>query len=140
VQARRDREWRQCAIEHVAIRLLAQQAALQDALGQFLDEQRHAVGALYDLGDDLIGQRLVAGNLPDQSGPIMLVQAIERHHADLRLAGPGRLELGAERHDQQHRQAADTRDGEVEQLARGQVDPMRVLENHDYRLPACQAL
>jgi hypothetical protein len=32
---------------------------------------------------------------------------------------PGRLELGAERHDQQHGKAADTLDGEVEQLARG---------------------
>ena len=38
-----------------------------------------------------------------QSGPITPVQAAERQHADLRLAGPGRLELGAERHDQQHR-------------------------------------
>ena len=59
--------------------------------------------------------------------------------ADLRLAGPGRLELGAERHDQQHRQAADPLDDEVEQLARGRVDPMRVLEDHDHRLLARQA-
>jgi hypothetical protein len=52
----------------------------------------------------------------------------------------GRLELGAERHDQQHRQAADTLDCEVQQLARGRVNPMRVLENHDHRLLACQTL
>ena len=32
---------------------------------------------------------------------------------------PGRLELGADRPDQQHGKAADTLDGEVEQLARG---------------------
>ena len=57
---------------------------------------------------------------------------------DLRLAGPGRLELGAERHDQQHRQAAHALDGEVEQLARGRVDPMRVLEDHEHRLLAGQ--
>ena len=37
-------------------------------------------------------------------------------------------------------QACDMLDGEVEQLARGRVDPMRVLEDHDYRLPACQTL
>jgi hypothetical protein len=38
-------------------------------------------------------------------------------HRDLGLAGPRRLELGAERHDQQHRQTADALNGEVEQLA-----------------------
>jgi hypothetical protein len=78
--------------------------------------------------------------LLDQRGAIAPVQPIERHHADLRLAGPGRLEFGPERHDQQHRQAAYPLDGEVEQFARGRVDPMRVLENHDYQLPARQTL
>ena len=77
---RRDREWRQRAVEHVAIPFLAQQAALQDALGQFLDKQRHAVGALDDLADDVIGQRLAAGDLRYQSGPVAPVQAIERQH------------------------------------------------------------
>jgi hypothetical protein len=102
VQGRRDREWRQRPIEHVAIHLLAQQAPLQHALGQFLDKQRHAVGAIDDLGEDFIGQCLVAGDLLDQNGPVIPVEAIERHHADLRLAGPRHLELGAESHDQQH--------------------------------------
>ncbi len=74
--------------------------ALQDALGQFLDKQWHAVGAIDDLGDDLVRQYLAAGDLLDQGGPVMPVQAIEHQHADLRLAGPGRLEFGAERHDQ----------------------------------------
>src|SRR5215831_11659103 len=44
----------------------------------------------------------------------------------------------SKRHDQQHREVADTFDGEVEQLTRGRVDPMRVLENHDHRLLARQ--
>jgi hypothetical protein len=113
-----------------------QETALQHALGQFLDEQRHAVGALDDLLDHVIGQRLPAGILLDQRGPVAPVQAIERQHADLRLASPRRLELGTEPNDQQYRQAADMLDGEVEQLVRGRVDPMRVLENHDHRLPA----
>src|SRR5438105_15855608 len=62
---------------------------LQHALGQFLDKERHAVGALGDLGDDLLGQCLVAGDLLDQRGPVAPVQAIERHYSDLRLAGQG---------------------------------------------------
>ena len=57
-----------------------------------------------------------------------------------RLAGPGRLELGTERHNQKHRQAAHTLYGEIKQLARRRVDPMRVLEDHQHRLLACQAL
>jgi len=56
----------------------------------------------------------------------------------LRLSGPGRLEFRAERHDQQNRQAAHALYGEVEQLARGRIDPMRVLEDHYHRLPARQ--
>ena len=36
----------------VTIRLRSQQPALQHTLGQFLDEQRHAVGAFGDLVDD----------------------------------------------------------------------------------------
>jgi hypothetical protein len=136
VQARRDCKWRQYPIEHVAIRFLTQQTALQDALGQFLDKQRHTVGALDDLGDHLIGQCLAAGELLDQRGPVMPVQAVERHHADLRLASPGWLEFRAEGNDQQHRQTAHALDSKVEQLARSRIDPMGVLEDHDHRLPA----
>ena len=69
----------------------------------------------------------------------MLVQAIEPQHCYVRLAGPGRLELGPKRHDQQHRQTADPLDSEVKQFARGRVDPMRVLEHHDHRLLSRQA-
>ena len=139
MQGRRDGEWRQRAVEHIVVRLLAQQVALQDTLGQFLDEQRHAVRAIDDLVDDVSRQCLAAGDLRNQCGPVAPVQAIERQHADLRLAGPGRLELRAERYDQQHRQAAHMLDGEVEQLARGRVDPLRILKNHHQRLLARQA-
>jgi len=61
------------------------------------------VGAIGDVPDDVIGQGLTTGDLLDQIGPVAAVQAIERQHADLRLAGPRRLELGAECHDQQMR-------------------------------------
>src|SRR5215469_9254837 len=96
MQTGRDREWWQRAVEHVAIALLAQQAALQDALGQFLYKQRHAIGAIGDLGDHLIGQRLAAGDLLDQKSPSALVKAIERQHRHLRLAAPSVLKFGAE--------------------------------------------
>src|SRR5262249_12412218 len=66
------------------------------------------------------------------------VQAIEGQLCDLRLADPGRLELGTERHDQQYRQVADVLDGKVEHLAGRGVDPMHILEDHNYRLQAGQ--
>jgi hypothetical protein len=50
------------------------------------------------------------------------------------------VELRAECHNQQHRQAAYPLDGEVEQIARRRVDPMRVLENHQHRPLARQTL
>ena len=115
-------------------------AALHNALGQFLDEQRNAVGASGDLVDDLVRQRGAARDLLDQGGPVTPVQPVERQHCHLGLTGPRRLELWPEGHDQQHRQAADTLDGQVEQFARSRVNPMRVLEKHQHRLLARQTL
>ena len=48
----------------------------------------------------------------------------------MRLAAPGVLKLGAEGDDEQDRQPRYPIDRQVEQLARGRVDPMRVLEDH----------
>src|SRR5215467_4115717 len=45
-----------------------------------------------------------------------------------------RLGLRAEGDEQQDRQGAETLDGEVEQFARGRIDPMCVLEDHHNRL------
>ena len=140
MQCRRDRKRGQRTIEHVPFPLLAQQTTFQHAFGQFLDEQRHAVGAIDDLLDDLFGQSLAAGDLLCQSRPVVPVQASERHHAHLRLAGPRRLEVRAERQDQQHRQTDDPFDKQVEQFTRGRVYPMRVLEDHDQALPPRQTL
>lgn len=115
-------------------------AALQHAFGQFLDKQWHAIGAIDDLIDDVIGQRVAAGNLRYQSAPIAPVQAIEGQHCHQWLAGRGRLELGSEGHDQQHRQVADALNSEVEQFARSRIKPMRVFEDHRGRLLVRQTL
>jgi len=92
-----------------------------------------------DLLDDDLRESL-AGDLCYQQNPVAPVQAVERQHRDPRLANPGWLELGAKRHDQQNRQAANALDSKVEQLARGRVDPMHVLKDHQHRLPVRQAL
>jgi len=56
------------------------------------------------------------------------------------LADPGRLELGAVGRDQQHWQVCDPLDRKVEQLARRGIDPVQILEDHQYRLPPGQRL
>ena len=52
----------------------------------------------------------------------------------MRLAEPGRTEIRAISHNQQHRQIANAVDDDVEKLARGRVNPVRVFKNHHYRL------
>ena len=55
--------------------------AFQHRLGQFLDEQRHAVGALDDLRDDLGGERRIAGQPLHQRRAVASAEPIERQHS-----------------------------------------------------------
>ena len=51
----------------------------------------------------------------------------------MRLAAPGVLELRPKGDNQQDRQPGCPIDRQVEQFARGRIDPMCVLENHQHR-------
>ena len=55
---------------------------------------------------------------------------------DMGLPAPGRLDVVAQRDDQQHRQRHEALDQQVEQLPRRRVDPVHVLE-HDQDGPPC---
>ena len=68
----------------------------------------------------------------------MPAEPVERHGGYMRLATPGMLKLGTESDDEQHRQPCDPVDRQVEQFARGRVDPMRVFTNHKNRVNARQ--
>jgi hypothetical protein len=52
----------------------------------------------------------------------------------MRLASPGLLKFRPEGDDQQDRQPARAVERQFEQFARGRVDPMRILEDHQNRL------
>jgi hypothetical protein len=54
----------------------------------------------------------------------------------MRLTSPGRCKIRADRGDQQDRQAFDPDDNAIEQLTRGRVNPMQILEHHQHRLSA----
>ena len=134
LQRRGDRQRRQRAVEAIALAVLDQQPGFQHGLGQFLDEQRHAVG----LGDDLrhhFGRQLAAaGHALDQGLGLAAVEPAERHRGDVGQALPGRLEFRPEGDQQQHRQTPDPLDREIEQFERGRIGPMCVLEQHQHRL------
>ena len=108
-------------------------ARLEDCLRQLLDEQRHAVRACDDLVDDGPRERPLTGHVPHQGGSVPPIQTFERHNGDMRVFGPGRLELWAEGDEQQDREADDSVDGEMQKLQGTRVDPVRVLEHHQQR-------
>ena len=74
---------------------------LQYCLCHLLHEQGDSVGTLDNVLSDLRRKRLVADDAIDQAADVAMSQPVERKSCDVRLPGPGRLELGPERHDQQ---------------------------------------
>jgi hypothetical protein len=72
VQGNRDgrcRRWRRC--RHGAT------AAFDDRLGQLLDEERDAVGALDDRVEGLAGETGIVGEPLDQCCALMLAEAVQ---------------------------------------------------------------
>jgi hypothetical protein len=116
-------------------------AGLDHRLGQFLDKERHTVGALDDLVDNIRRQRPeIAGEPMHEPRPFAAAEPVQRDHRRLRPSDPGRLELGAVGCDQQHRQACDLLDRKFDRLVRGRIEPMQVLKDHQDRLPPRQRL
>ena len=140
MQGGRDRQGRQRARRQYRSDPVVAIAAFEHRLGQLLDEQRHAVGALDDLVDDLAGETGIAGEPLDQRRAVAPAEPVQRQRRHMRLAAPGVLKLGAEGDDEQDRQPRYPIERQVEQFARGRVDPMRVLENHQDRPAAAPGL
>ena len=105
----------------------------QHRLGQFLDEQRHAVGSLDNIGDGFRRKSRVARQSSHHRLAVAFAETIEHHTADMGLAAPGRMEFGTEGNQQQHGQLPDPVDGQIQQFSRRRIDPVNVLEHHQYR-------
>ena len=65
----------QRAVKHVAIVPLLQQSAFEQRLGQFFNEERHAIGADEQFIDDCVRQRFAAGHAFDQRDAVAAAQA-----------------------------------------------------------------
>jgi len=98
------------------------------------------VGPIGDLVGDLLRQDLAAGEVRDHLGAEPARQAIETDQRNLRTADPGWREFRPEGDDGQERKARHPLDDPVEQLARGGIGPMRVLDHQQDRLTRRQPL
>ena len=117
-----------------------QQPAFEHRLGQFLNEQRHAIGASENLVHHLLRQRLAARHPLDQCRAVASAKARERDRRHVRVTRPGRREFGPGGDEQQHPKLRHPLHRGGEQLQRGWIDPMDIFENHENRLPCRQAL
>ena len=93
-------------------------AALEHRPRQFLDEQRHAAGALDHRRDGFLRQCRAGGHLGHHRAHVARVQAVER---DLRMMRPRRpwgAKLGARRVEEQQRRRRALLDQQLDQLQR----------------------
>src|SRR6516162_6646586 len=86
--------------------------------------------------------RPTSGVVPERNASKRLTTPLSpaTRQAGCGSAKPASLELGPVGCDQQHRQVRDPLDRKVEHLARGPIDPMQVLKDHQYRLSPRQRL
>ena len=64
-------------VEHVAVRRLTRQPALEQRAGELLDEQRHTICVRKDLLHDCVGQRLVLGDAGNDAGAVATAKAAQ---------------------------------------------------------------
>ncbi len=111
---------------------------LDDRSGQFLDEQRHALGALQDARHHLVRQRRAAHGADDR-GPLPAAEPAQRQRGHLRMPRPVGLEVGS-MGDQHHDPSVpDLPQCAAHHLARRRVEPMGVFEDVQNGRLGCEA-
>jgi len=131
VQCRRDPKRWQRTLEHIIPVPLLHHLTFQHRLGQLLDEQRHAIGARKNLVRHLLRQALAARHLFDQCRAVTSAHACERDRRHVRVTGPGRREFWPGGHEQQRPKSRHLLHRSGEQLQRGWVDPVDILESNE---------
>jgi hypothetical protein len=101
-------------------------SALDDRLGQLLDEQRHTIRTINDLIGNLRGQCLASGYVRDHLGAMPRGQAAEAKQCHVRTADPGRRELRSKCENHQDPQRRGSVYQQIQRLQRGGVAPMDV--------------
>ena len=109
------------------------------ALGQFLDEQRNAVGLGDDRGDGFRRQAVRGGDAGDQLGAFGAAETTERQQRRMRPRQPRRCEIRSRGHQGKQPRLADAVGYARHQFERGGVDPVRVFHDQKHRLGLAQA-
>src|SRR5215468_11180742 len=78
-----------------------EQSALDDGLGELLDEQRDAIGVIDDLIRDSPWQRFAAGHAHNHLGALPTWKTVEAKQCHMRTADPGWRKLRPEGDDHQ---------------------------------------
>ena len=109
-------------------------ASLQEKPRHFLDEQRHAAGALGDAIDHVLCQHVVRRKVADHMPHLIAVERRERNRAVVRAHPPGQPEFWAcADEDNQRRQRAAFGDA-AQHVERARIGPMQVFQREHHRL------
>jgi hypothetical protein len=119
----------------IAIVPFTQHTGFQNSLCQLFDEQRNAVRAAHDLGQNRLRQSLLHKSL-GKCSTLALAEAAEREVGDVLMVGPWRTEFGSGGYQQQQAPMQTSIDRAREELERGGIEPMHILEHEQQRLVA----
>src|SRR3546814_13702637 len=97
------------------------------------------VGALGDGVDQLLRQRLLLGEIADDGLALRALQAAEVESCRRKEVAQLRFCLGAQGEGEQDRQAADAQRQALQQLQRGRIDPVQILDDDEQRPETARA-
>src|SRR5262249_17427293 len=125
-------------VEPVFLALLDQNARFHYSLCELLDEKRVSIGLRDDLFHHFGREPAAAGQSGDHGFGSLGVEGAELQRPHVGHRNPTRFVLQPKREQRKDRQLAYTRDSEIEQLERGGIRPVHVLEKQEDRLPPSQ--
>ncbi|MET0679084.1 MAG: hypothetical protein ABW175_25065, partial [Bradyrhizobium sp.] len=111
---------------------------VQHRLGHLLGEQGNAVGPLDDVLADARRQRPVADHLLDQGIDVARRQPMQGQLSHVRPSNRGQAEFRPVRNQYQEPMARSQIHRPGKQFEAGWIGPMRVFENHQYRIDPSQ--
>ncbi len=108
---------------------------LRHGSGELLQEERVALAAREDRGRGAVGHGRACRRRADELHAVLARERRERELRHMGPVGPRGAIPGPVGHEQQHRPAHNALDERAEELIRGAVDPVKVLDEKDQRPP-----
>ena len=109
LERRRDRQRRQGTRQLVMAASVLEQPGFEDGFGEFLDEQRHAIGLGQNLLENLLRKQLAAGYPVDHGSALSASQPAQKERCHVPMPRPAGNELRPEGDDHEHREPLHSR-------------------------------